>query len=147
MADQDGHAGPLLLSADETRVLELHDRLQQLQLEIALLNAQNRYVPGEWKKRPRKQDKDPSPHSAAFLPFSAPLVLHLTLPILLDDDARDEAMSGDRSEADRIERAQAGLLEARARYILRNEVVDSVLSANPLLQAAHSGQDASPVER
>lgn len=38
---------PLVLSDREKRVLELHDRLQQLQLEIALLNAQKKYVPGK----------------------------------------------------------------------------------------------------
>ena len=36
---------PLPLSDDERRVLELHGRLQQLQLEIALITAQNSYVP------------------------------------------------------------------------------------------------------
>lgn len=36
---------PLLLSDDEKRILGLHDRLQQLQLEIALLTAQKNYDP------------------------------------------------------------------------------------------------------
>ena len=38
---------PLLLSDDEKRILELHDRLQQLQLEIALLTAQKNYDPSQ----------------------------------------------------------------------------------------------------
>lgn len=38
---------PLLLSVDEKRVLQLYDRLQQLQLELALLTSQKNYVPGE----------------------------------------------------------------------------------------------------
>lgn len=37
--------GPLLLSDDEKRVLELHDKLQQLQLETALIKAQTNYAP------------------------------------------------------------------------------------------------------
>jgi hypothetical protein len=37
---------PLLLSDNEKRVLELYDKLQQLQLEVALLTAQKNYVPG-----------------------------------------------------------------------------------------------------
>ena len=37
---------PLLLSDGEKRVLALHDKLQQLQLEIALLKAQQDYAPG-----------------------------------------------------------------------------------------------------
>ncbi|KAH9886853.1 centromere protein H (CENP-H)-domain-containing protein [Xylariomycetidae sp. FL2044] len=45
MADQDDSEvlAPLTLSSDEKRVLELHDRLQQLQLEIALLRARQSY--------------------------------------------------------------------------------------------------------
>ena len=48
MADEnEGAPSPLPLSSDEKRVLELHDRLQQLQLEIALLTAQKDYVPSK----------------------------------------------------------------------------------------------------
>lgn len=43
--------------------------------------------------------------------------------------------------------AQNGLLEARARYRLRNDVVDAVMMANPILKAVHSGTEASPIER
>lgn len=39
------------------------------------------------------------------------------------------------------------LLDTRARYMLRNSVVEAVLSANPILKAVHNGTDASPVER
>lgn len=35
----------LPLSKDETRVLELYDKLQRLQLEIALITAQKNYTP------------------------------------------------------------------------------------------------------
>ncbi len=38
---------PLLLSDDEKQILESHDRLQQLQLEIALLKAQKNYNPSQ----------------------------------------------------------------------------------------------------
>ncbi|KAI1494385.1 centromere protein H (CENP-H)-domain-containing protein [Biscogniauxia mediterranea] len=104
MADinaDDGGSGPapLLLSADEKRILELYDRLQQLQLEIALLNAQKNYVP--------------------------------------------DTTSPERS----IEAAQKELLESRSRYVLRNDVAASVMSANPILQAVHDGANASPIER
>ncbi|KAI1872990.1 uncharacterized protein JN550_003864 [Neoarthrinium moseri] len=37
----------LLLSEDEGRVLELYDRLQHLQLEIALITAQKNFEPGD----------------------------------------------------------------------------------------------------
>lgn len=45
MADEaTDDVGRLLLSDDEKRVLELHDRLQKLQLEIALITAQKNHV-------------------------------------------------------------------------------------------------------
>ncbi|KAI1089546.1 centromere protein H (CENP-H)-domain-containing protein [Rostrohypoxylon terebratum] len=92
---------PLLLSDDEKRILDLHDRLQQLQLEIALLTAQKNY--------------DPS-----------------TSP---------------STENGNIEAAQKALLDSRSRYVLRNQVVESVVAANPILQAVHNGTKASPIER
>ncbi|KAI1170756.1 centromere protein H (CENP-H)-domain-containing protein [Nemania sp. FL0916] len=99
MADENVEAPtPLILSDKEKRVLELHDRLQQLQLEIALLNAQKNYVP-------------------------------------------------DTSPGRTVETAQKELLDSRAKYTLRNEVVASVVSANPILQAVHNGTKASPIER
>ncbi|KAL1897868.1 hypothetical protein Sste5346_003720 [Sporothrix stenoceras] len=42
---------------------------------------------------------------------------------------------------------QRQLLEARASYVLRNEVVDSVLTVNPVLKAVHGATQASPIER
>ncbi|KAI2628314.1 centromere protein H (CENP-H)-domain-containing protein [Xylaria nigripes] len=99
MADEQAEPlTPLLLSDMEKRVLELHDKLHQLQLEIALLNAQQKYVP----------DTSPEPT---------------------------------------IEEAQKELLDSRARYMLRNEVVANVMSAYPILQAVHNGTKASPIER
>jgi hypothetical protein len=46
-----------------------------------------------------------------------------------------------------IETAQKELLDSQARYMLRNEVFASVISANPILQAVHNGTKASPIER
>ncbi|KAI0815519.1 centromere protein H (CENP-H)-domain-containing protein [Xylaria sp. FL0064] len=99
MEDQGIEApAPLVLSEKEKRVLELHDKLEKLQLEIALLNAQKKYVPNTTPGRT-------------------------------------------------VEVAQQELLESRAKYILRNEVVASVVSVNPILQAVHNGTNASPIER
>lgn len=39
------------------------------------------------------------------------------------------------------------MLEARAKYMLRNQVVEEVMIANPILKAVHSGRDATAVER
>ncbi|KAI1467577.1 centromere protein H (CENP-H)-domain-containing protein [Daldinia caldariorum] len=96
-----GEPTPLLLSDDEKRILGLHDRLQQLQLEIALLTARKNY------------------------------------------DPRTNPPVGDGS----IEAAQKALLDSRSRYVLRNQVVDSVVAANPILQAVHNGTKATPIER
>ena len=38
--------GLQLLSEAEKRVLELHDRLQRLHLELALVKARQEYIPG-----------------------------------------------------------------------------------------------------
>ncbi|KAI1209385.1 centromere protein H (CENP-H)-domain-containing protein [Annulohypoxylon truncatum] len=92
---------PLLLSDDEKRILELHDRLQQLQLEIALLTAQKNYDP-----------------STSLL-----------------------------TENESMEAAQKALLDSRSRYVLRNQVAESIVAANPILQAVHNGTKASPIER
>ena len=43
--------------------------------------------------------------------------------------------------------ARKELLEARAMYQLRNQVIERVLSADPILKAVHDGTEASPVER
>ncbi|KAK5990522.1 hypothetical protein PT974_08791 [Cladobotryum mycophilum] len=43
--------------------------------------------------------------------------------------------------------AQNALLEARAKYRLRNDAVEAVMMANPILKAVHNGTQASPVER
>ncbi|KAI1438896.1 centromere protein H (CENP-H)-domain-containing protein [Xylaria sp. CBS 124048] len=88
---------PLPLSDMEKRALDLHDKLQQLQLEIALLKAQRNYVP---------DTLEPS-----------------------------------------VEIAQRELLDARSKYMLRNEVVANVTSVYPIMQALHQGSKASPVER
>jgi hypothetical protein len=60
-----------------------------------------------------------------------------------------DAYSGiyeDSSEQDE-EIARKELLEARAKYMLRNNVVEVVMTANPILKAVHDGTDASAVER
>lgn len=44
-ASSSDDVGPLLLSDSERKLLELYDRLQELQLEIALLKAQQNHQP------------------------------------------------------------------------------------------------------
>ncbi|KAF7547438.1 hypothetical protein G7Z17_g7730 [Cylindrodendrum hubeiense] len=44
-------------------------------------------------------------------------------------------------------KAQTDLLESRAKYVLRNDVIEAVMMANPILKAVHNGTDASSVDR
>ncbi|UNI14671.1 hypothetical protein JDV02_001275 [Purpureocillium takamizusanense] len=45
------------------------------------------------------------------------------------------------------EQTRQDLLDARALFKLRQDAVDAVLIANPVLKAVHNGTDATPVER
>ncbi|KAL6908652.1 centromere protein H (CENP-H) domain-containing protein [Trichoderma evansii] len=96
MTGVDGGESRLPLSEDETRVLELYDKLQELRLEIAIINAQQ---------------------------------------------------AGRNYDGSNITEAQDALLTARARYRLRNDAIESVMMANPILKAVHNGTQASPIER
>ncbi|TQV99746.1 hypothetical protein V2A60_005186 [Cordyceps javanica] len=91
---------PLPLSEDERQVLELYDRLQQMQLEIAIIKAQK---------------------------------------------AHQQAPADDSPEA--LAAAQEALLQARSRYKLRNDAVELVMMANPVLKAVHGSTNASPIDR
>ncbi|CAK7216731.1 hypothetical protein SBRCBS47491_002927 [Sporothrix bragantina] len=61
--------------------------------------------------------------------------------------ARESFTGAPSSSPDDIAALQKQLLEARAAYVLRNEVVDSVLTVNPVLKAVHGATQASPIER
>ncbi|KAJ6446143.1 centromere protein Cenp-H [Purpureocillium lavendulum] len=45
------------------------------------------------------------------------------------------------------EQIRQDLLDARALFKLRQDAVDTVMMANPILKAVHNGTDATPVER
>ncbi|KAJ4326489.1 hypothetical protein N0V84_003119 [Fusarium piperis] len=101
MANGQDEASYLPISEDEEKILAVYDKIQELRLEIAIINAQRSHRPDE-----------PSP----FTP-------------------------------EETRKAQLELLESRAKYILRNEVIDAVVMANPILKAVHGGTEATPVER
>ncbi|KAH7170793.1 centromere protein H (CENP-H)-domain-containing protein [Dactylonectria macrodidyma] len=46
-----------------------------------------------------------------------------------------------------IRKTQTDLLESRAKYVLRNDVIEGVMMVNPILKAVHNGTDASSVDR
>ncbi|KAM0353585.1 hypothetical protein ACHAPU_001597 [Fusarium lateritium] len=51
------------------------------------------------------------------------------------------------STDEEIRKAQTDLQETRAKYVLRNEVTEAVLTANPIIKAVHSGGEAASIER
>lgn len=54
-------------------------------------------------------------------------------------------MADDSPEA--LAEAQDALLDARSKYRLRNDAVELIMMANPVLKAVHGGTNASPIER
>ncbi|KAB5580768.1 centromere protein H (CENP-H)-domain-containing protein [Coniochaeta sp. 2T2.1] len=46
-----------------------------------------------------------------------------------------------------VTNAQDRLLEARASWMLRNEVAESVMVVNPTIKAVHRGTESTPIER
>ncbi|KAL8388401.1 hypothetical protein RB595_009268 [Gaeumannomyces hyphopodioides] len=106
MQDDPGDGHVALFSNDEERVLQLFDRLQELQLQIALVKARQSLAP----------------------------------------NVEGLGSSSEENEA-ALEEAKTQLLETRASYFLRNQAVESVLSANPILNAIHGAKLASPIER
>ncbi|SPJ82135.1 uncharacterized protein FTOL_09540 [Fusarium torulosum] len=101
MVDGYNEAAYLPISEDEERILTLYDRIQELRLEIAIINAQQSHQP-------------------------------------------DEAVSFTEEET---QKAQTDLQETRAKYVLRNDVTEAILTANPILKAVHSGTGATSIER
>ncbi|KEY70057.1 hypothetical protein S7711_07844 [Stachybotrys chartarum IBT 7711] len=112
----------LPLSEDEQKILALYDKLQELRLEIAIINAQ----------QSRKNSQSITPGA-----LGDPLLMPRSPPVDAPNAVTEE----------RVKTAQNDLLEARAKYALRNNAVEAVLMANPILKAVHVGTEASPVER
>lgn len=47
----------------------------------------------------------------------------------------------------RLRTAERGCLETRAAYLLKDGIVESTLSMDPILKAVHSGASGAPSER
>lgn len=108
-----------LLTGEEMRILEVYDRLEELQLEIALLKAQGVLSQGDW--------------------FSFVVKLYNKGLRISDEpmDVSEEELTTSRQE----------LLKAKATYQVRNNVIKSVLIANPILKAVHGGKNATIAEQ
>ncbi|KAF9876545.1 hypothetical protein CkaCkLH20_05953 [Colletotrichum karsti] len=50
------------------------------------------------------------------------------------------------NDEDNVRKAQQGAAKARAAWLLRNEITDNVLTANPILKAVHGSTQATPIE-
>lgn len=47
----------------------------------------------------------------------------------------------------RLKTAERGCLETRAAYLLKDGIVESLISMDPILKAVHSGASVAPSER
>lgn len=82
-------------------------------------------------------------HSLRTRQVSDELGVPLKNPSTLAHQAPAESQSSD----DIPEQTRQDLLDARAMFKLRQDAVDTVMIANPVLKAVHNGTDATPVER
>jgi hypothetical protein len=118
MANTENQSRPLLTD-EEKRILEVYDRLEELQLDIALLKAQGVLSQGE---------------------------LFLLVQRKLDKGLQTSDEPMDVSEED-LTTARQELLKAKATYQVRSNVIESVLIANPILKAVHGGKNATIAEQ
>jgi hypothetical protein len=123
-AESRGHAPEeeteLPLSEKERQILELYDRLLRLELEVALTKARQQATIGTQRFDVR---------------LSGAKYRH------------DDLDTPGEVSAEAIRDAKDRVLEARASWLLRNEVVEGVMTVNPVIKAVHRGTDASPIER
>jgi hypothetical protein len=106
-----------LMTEQEKRILEVYDRLEELQLEIALLRARGILSKGMHSDHI---------YCYVFLPFI------------------DEPVEATEED---IKLAEQDLLKAKALYQVRTNIVENVLVANPILKAVHAGSNASIIEQ
>ncbi|KAG6007268.1 hypothetical protein E4U21_006186 [Claviceps maximensis] len=71
--------------------------------------------------------------------------LRLEIAIINEQSVHRPVPSSDASKVS--EQTQRDVLDARANFRLRNDVVESVMTANPILKAVHNGTNATPAER
>jgi hypothetical protein len=108
---------PPLMTEQEKRTLEMYDRLEELQLEIALLKARGVLSQGM---------RSNGICCYVFLLFT------------------DEPVE---ATEENIKAAEQDLLKAKALYQVRTNIVENVLMANPILKAVHAGTNASIIEQ
>ena len=111
-------------SEREDALLSLYDQLDELRLEHAILERQLNSDQGMILN-----------DICIFLCFLLNRSIDLTTTL-----SNDEAES-------QLKEAERECLEARSAYLLRNSVVENVISVDPLLKAIHAGTGGEPLER
>jgi hypothetical protein len=114
-----------LMTEQERRVLDVYDRLEEHQLEIALLKARGVLSQGIY--------------ASVIFP-----TLHRVCAITCSNPSLDEPVEATEED---IKAAEQELLKAKAKYQVRNNVIESVLIANPILKAVHAGSNATILEQ
>ena len=59
----------------------------------------------------------------------------------------EELQSTDEAREERLKDAEKEYVEARASYLLRQDVIEDILVADPILKAVHAGANATSTER
>ena len=114
-----GDTDAVHLSDQEQEILALYDRLAEMELHAALLRAHQTVVKGE-------------------LLWAWDLIM---------SNAEDPSDTSHTPSSTDLQAAQRELLEAKASYSLRNNVIENVMITDPILKAVHSGTNASVAER
>ena len=73
--------------------------------------------------------------------------LHLGVTTSADSHFLDDDSATEDVTEEQLKVAEKGFMDARATYILRQSVIDDVITADPMLKAVHAATNASSSER
>ena len=110
---QTPHRDALVFSETEARALELYDQLRELEIQKSLIEAQN----------------------------GGRLYSHVSgLTKLVADHVPDVSALSDNDVQEQLATAQRELLEAQAKFEIRNRIAHNVLMMDPVVKAVHGGE-------
>jgi F0F1-type ATP synthase assembly protein I len=109
----------------EQTILKLWDQEEEVRLELYLLKAQNSSM-------------------ASYVPKIKYCIAKFFMLGHIDEDISNIA---DGELQEHLKTAERELLEARSKYMLRNQIIQNVLIADPVLKAVHSGSNTTELER
>ena len=123
LATKDDSRDILDLSDNETLILQLYDQIQEQELERALLEE-------GMHRLCLNLAKNNNPANTKKCPA----------------DSEEEPPSLEDVE-EQLPIAERELLEARATYTVRQKVIETVLTTDPMLKSVHSTSSTSPAKR